>query len=155
MLSSALLLSQLLSLQVEVQSWTRVCKEKSPNAPLSCGIPVAFKNPSRAEILVEVAEKVGDARVTKMTFGEGDLAGEIRFYSAYPEESSGRPPFIQIQIETISPVRSLCLQTVRLRRPFEASPLSCAGWDAASGRQVGVNAKLFEPVVSPATSSSR
>ena len=144
MLSGALIVASLLPLHIEVQAWTRTCDASSPTRTLDCQIPVAYGEKISLSALVEVASTLGHSHVTKLAFGDGNFGGEIRLYSVYPNLESGYPPYIQIQIETISPTRSLCLQSARLRRPFEASPLSCTGFDTERGRQLGVNVKLWE-----------
>ncbi|MEO5667740.1 MAG: hypothetical protein ABIR96_06770 [Bdellovibrionota bacterium] len=144
MLTSALILASAITLQVEVQAWQRSCKEVAPDAPLSCGIPAAFKLPIKLETQVFLADAPEQARVSKLAFSDTELKGEIRFYSAHPASESGLPPYIQIQIETFAPFRSLCLQSVRLRTPFEASPTSCTGLDNATGKQTGLNVKVNE-----------
>ena len=144
MLASAVALTSVISLQVELQAWTRNCFEKSPTTPLECTIPAALGPALTLQTPVEIAAAPGETRVSKLAFGDTNFSGEIRFYSAYPSPQSGLPPYIQIQIESMTPLRSLCLQSVRLRAPFEASPLSCTGLDSSRTRQVGFNVKLFE-----------
>lgn len=144
MLTSTLALASVMTLQVEVQAWTRSCKQLAPSTSLSCGIPVAISEALVSTTRVQLAEEPSDARMSKMPFFHAAFSGEIRFYSTYPLPESGRPEFIQIQVEGFAPQRSLCLQSVRLRRPFEASPISCTGFDATTGEQVGINVKVSE-----------
>lgn len=155
MLTPALALLSAVTLQVDLQAWTRPCKELTPQAPLSCALPTAAAGPIRLSGSVDLAAAPSEARVSKLSFGSEELSGEIRFYSAYPALDSGLPPYIQIQIETFLPQRSLCLQSVRLRSPFEASPLSCTAFDRESGRQLGLNVKVSEVAVSPSASASQ
>jgi hypothetical protein len=152
MFTATLALLSAVTLQVDLQPWTRSCKETAPDAPLSCGIPTAAGAAMSLSASVELAANPSEARVSKLSFANEELGGEIRFYSAYPATTSGLPPYIQIQIETFRPVRSLCLQSVRLRSPFEASPLSCTAFDSASGQQLGLNVKVSE--ASSASSSN-
>ncbi len=154
MFTPALALLSAVTLQVDLQPWTRFCKESAPDAPLSCGLPVAAGERLRLSQTVELAANPSEARVSKLSFLGEELSGEIRFYSAYPAVDSGLPPYIQIQIETFRPLRSLCLQSVRLRSPFEASPLSCTALDSASGRQLGLNVKVSEVSDSALVSTS-
>ena len=153
MLSTSIVLASIVTLQVEIQAWTRSCKLLAPMSSLSCSLPVALGDTIRTSAHVQLAGEPSEARLSKMPFSHATFSGEVRFYSTYPLPDSGRPQFIQIQIEGFSPLRSLCLQSVRLRRPFEASPISCTGYDAASGEQVGINVKVSELSASPATSS--
>lgn len=126
--TQASLASQILNFDIKISPWIRSCKESSSNDILQCQLPKASLPTQSLKATLHFPSTAGEIFHVSLPFVyENELKGQIRFYAVYPKTELKQAQYIQIQIETNLPSRSLCLQSVRLKTPMEFPPLTCTG----------------------------
>lgn len=139
------------TLQFEIQSWSSQC-ELSPEKPSDC-TPAQGLGSLRIDVPLPVVLEPGQAAASNGVPFESEvngkkILGHMKLFSVYPKVETTLPPYVQIRIELIAPVRAACLQSVRWQKPFFSPPMMCVGFESGQdkGTQFGVTVKTSHAV---------
>lgn len=108
--------------------WTSLCETPKDNLPLRCGIPEPIEGHDVEKMFplkIKAAYLEGQAGYAETLITNQDFVFNLGIYSIVPYKAAGLPPYLQIRLELISPVRAVCAQSIRWKVPFEAPPLIC------------------------------
>lgn len=155
-------------LTARLQGWSASCEELAwpgnEGLPFRCGIPAPLAPPpagfTELEFNLRTDLEPGYADGSAQGFvissgkeGEAGLLGKLTLFSVHPPQGSGErskdaaiPPYVQVRVDLLSPVRATCAESVRLRQPLELPPLICAGFTqgAPAFEQRGVTIKFSD-----------
>ena len=133
------------TLSFKVQGWTSQCPALLPEASseTNCALPKATNvNPLEVSVALAPARDAGSAGVTRSRFTlkpeasataseAKNMEVQLTLDSVFPKATEVWPPYVQIKVEIIAPVRAVCAESVRFRKPFEMPPLICSGFETS------------------------
>jgi len=135
------------ALNLVLAPWTADCQNPQASAALICGLPKAAGSPVKfAAIPLSPAERPGQVGVVSQAFNASGLRGLMTIYSVMPVTGDPHPPYLQMRIELIAPVRALCMNSAAWHPGDEIVPLICVGiagtqqWGlTVTGRMLGTS----------------
>jgi hypothetical protein len=131
-------------LQVALTPWKAECKTPLEGSLLDCGLPAAYGSALHFSMKLPDAAEPGTARSESQDFVDLTVRGRMTLFAVHPAIEAETPPYVQIRLELSSPVRAICMQSVRRREPIELPPLLCSGLQQQNTEttQIGLNAVI-------------
>jgi hypothetical protein len=133
------------TVSAEISLWTATCPGLSHSTgPSDCGIPTAIATaPATAKVELVKVYQPGQAGNSASAFdftqsGQSVASGKLTIFSVFPYASENLPPYIQVRFEMITPVRAVCLQSVRWKEDqMEIPPVICSAFSIPPGSDDG------------------
>jgi hypothetical protein len=110
--------------------WESRCAKLDDGSSGDCSIPAAVSAPL-AQIIklsVKAVSNPGQGAFSRTHFNQNGVRIDFDVYSVFPQANSEFSPYVQIQVEIKTPVKAVCMQSIRWRENFEVPSLVCAGY---------------------------
>lgn len=128
-------------------TWSAKCQPLQDSQVAQCDLPASLGPNSIQSIELALAEtsQPGQAGKVAQSFSAGSLVGVLSVFSVDPQISQQQPPYLQIRIELTSPVRAVCIESVKWTGAGELPPLICTGLQASQefSEEFGLTAEFY------------